>query len=294
MEINVILTGGFEKWMQTLGYARSTVYGSVRYVTDFFFYLKTLSVTDLDEINQGTILSYYKHLQVRGSRKTTGALSQNYIASNVNAIKRFARYLQVTGKSSLEITLQTPVEKAHLSRMVLTQSEIRAMYKVCSDDYLGVRDRAILGIYYGCALRRSEGVALNVKDVMLKERLLHVRSGKGYKERYVPMAFNVADDLERYIKDSRETFRGFKKSVNPEALLLSMQVKRMCGNAVINRVQRLASVAGINKAVGLHTLRHSIATHLLGAGMTLEEVSQMLGHSSIESTQLYTHLVAEM
>jgi len=179
MEINVILLGSFEKWMQTLGFARSTVYGSVRYVTDFFFYLKTLFVTDIDDINHGTILSYHKHLQVRGSRKTTGGLSQNYIASNINAIKRFARYLQVTGKASLEITLQTPVEKAHLSRMVLTTSEIRAMYKACPVDYLGVRDRAILGIYYGCALRRSEGVALNVKDVLSKERLLHVHSGKG-------------------------------------------------------------------------------------------------------------------
>ncbi len=63
-----------------------------------------------------------------------------------------------------------------------------------------------------------------------------MRSGKGYKERYVPMAFNVADDLERYIKDPRETFRGFKKGANPEALLLCMQVKRMCSNEVIKRV----------------------------------------------------------
>jgi len=108
------------------------------------------------------------------------------------------------------------------------------------------------------------------------------------------MTTGVADDLETYINQGRETFRSFKKSVNPEALLLSMQVKRMCGNAVIKRVQQLASVAGINKAVRLHTLRHSIATHLLEAGMTLEEVSQLLGHASIESTQIYTHLLAEM
>jgi integrase/recombinase XerD len=70
-----------------------------------------------------------------------------------------------------------------------------------------------------------------------------------------------------------------------------MQVKRMCGNALIERVHKLAQTANIQKGIGLHTLRHSIATHLLQSGMTLEEVSQFLGHSSLESTQIYTHLV---
>lgn len=291
MEINVILLQGFEKWLKTLEYAPSTVYLSVRYVNDFFFYLKSLDITSLEQIKDAEITAYYNHLKTRPQKKQTGGLSQNYIVSNINAIKRFSHYLQVTGKGNLEITLQTPVNK-QTHKAILTCEEIKAMYNACSVDYLGIRDRAILGIYYGCGLRRSEGAALDVKDILLKEKLVLVRSGKGYKERYVPMAQAVKDDLENYIRQARERIQSFKPQKNP-ALFLSIQVRRMCKNALMERIHKLAKSAGIQKEVGLHALRHSIATHLLQSGMTLEEVSRFLGHSSLESTQIYTHLANE-
>jgi integrase/recombinase XerD len=292
MEINIVLTQSFEKWLKTLEYAESTVYLSVRYVNDFFFYLKSKDIRSLEQIEAKTITGYYKYLQTRPQKKQTGGLSQNYIVSNINAIKRFSKYLQVTGKGNLEITLQTPVNK-ETSKIILHQEEIKALYKACGSDYLGIRDRAILDIYYGCGLRRTEGINLDVKDVMLKEKLVFVRAGKGYRERYVPMTGTIRDDLEEYIYQGREYIQNFKKEVKAEALFLSMQVKRMCGNQVIERIHKLSLTAGINKSVGLHTLRHSIATHLLQSGMTLEEVSQFLGHSSLESTQIYTHLANE-
>jgi len=291
MEINVILSESFEKWLKTLEYAESTVYLSVRYVNDFFFYLKSKDIRSLEQISPTTINSYYKHLQIRPQKKQTGGLSQNYIVSNINAIKRFSKYLQVTGKGNLEITLQTPVNKA-TNKTILSQEEIKALYQATDNTELGIRDRAILSIYYGCGLRRSEGANLDIKDILLKERLVFVKAGKGYKERYVPMTEAVKDDLENYISQAREKIQGFKDIKN-EALFLSMQVKRMCGNALIERIHRLSETAGIQKETGLHTLRHSIATHLLQSGMTLEEVSQFLGHSSLESTQIYTHLANE-
>jgi integrase/recombinase XerD len=291
MDINVILLQGFEKWLKTLEYAPSTIYASVRYVSDFFFYLKSLEVTALEQIENASITAYYSHLKTRPSKKHAGALSQNYITSNINAIKRFSKYLQITGKGNLEITLQTPVNK-ETHKTILMLQEVKALYQACGSDYLAIRDRAILGIYYGCGLRRSEGAALDVKDILLKERLVYVRSGKGYKERYGPMTVCVMDDMEAYIYQARERIQSFK-DVKNEALFLSMQVKRMCGNALIGRVQHLASAAKINKAIGLHTLRHSIATHLLQSGLSLEEVSQFLGHASLESTQIYTHLAHE-
>jgi site-specific recombinase XerD len=107
------------------------------------------------------------------------------------------------------------------------------------------------------------------------------------------MTGSVREDLESYIYTAREQVRGEKK-INPEALLVSSQGKRMSGTQVIGRVHHLAEMARISKLVGLHTLRHSIASHLLHSGMTLEEVSQFLGHSSLESTQIYTHISAEM
>jgi integrase/recombinase XerD len=292
MDINVILEGSFEKWLTTLGYAKSTVYGSPRYVRDFFFYLKTRKITELEAINPGVLEGYYKYLQKRRNKRHTGGLSDNYMNSNFNAIKRFSRYLQETGRPFFEVTVRTRPDK-ETPRIILTSEEIKALYKACGSDYLGVRDRAMLSIYYGCGLRRSEGISLDVKDVLLKERLVFVRSGKGYRERYVPMTGAVMDDLEEYICQAREHILSFKSNTKQEALFLSMRDKRLCGNQVIARLQKLAQAVGINKPVGLHTLRHSIATHLLQSGMTLEEVGRFLGHSSLESTQIYTHLANE-
>ena len=106
------------------------------------------------------------------------------------------------------------------------------------------------------------------------------------------MSGAVRTDLENYIYQAREQIQRSAGTKN-EALFLSMQVKRMCGSALISRIQRITSAAQINKTIGLHSLRHSIATHLLQSGMTLEEVSRFLGHSSLESTQIYTHLANE-
>ncbi len=292
MDINVILEGSFEKWLRTLGYADSTVYGSARYVNDFFFYLKTLKITELEAINPKVLADYYKYLQKRRNKRRTGGLSENYISSNFNALRRFSRYLQETGRPFFEVSMRIRPDK-QTPKIILTCDEIKALYKVCGSDYLGSRDRAILSIYYGSGLRRSEGVNLDVRDILLREKLIFVRKGKNYRERYVPMTSAVMEDLEQYIYQGREQIRSFKKDTKPEAFLLSMQVKRMSGNQVIGRIQRLGQAAGINKPVGLHTLRHSIATHLLQSGMTLEEVSRFLGHSSLESTQIYTHLANE-
>ena len=291
MEINVILSESFEKWLRTLDYAPSTVYASVRYVNDFFFYLKSSEISNLESVQSEAISGYYKHLQSRTNKRFNGSLSNNYITSNINAIKRFSRYLQETEKPFFEVGIKTRQDK-ETNKTILTQVEIKALYKACSNDVLGIRDRAILSVYYGCGLRRSEGANLDLRDVLLKEKLLFVRAGKGYKERYVPMTEAVKDDLENYIYQSRERLQSFKPQKN-EALFLSMQVKRMCGNALIERVHKLRETAKIQKEAGLHTLRHSIATHLLQSGMTLEEVSQFLGHSSLESTQIYTHLANE-
>jgi integrase/recombinase XerD len=292
MDINVILEGSFEKWLKTLGYASSTVYGSTRYVNDFFFYLKTHKITEIEAITPGVQSDYYKYLQSRRNKRRTGGLSDNYISSNFNALRRFSRYLQESGRPFFEVSVRIRPDKES-PKIILTCEEIKALYKACGSDYLGSRDRVILSIYYGSGLRRSEGVSLDVRDILLREKLIFVRKGKNYRQRYVPMTSAVMEDLEEYIYQGREQIRSFKKDTNPEAFLLSMQGKRMCGNQVIERIHKLAQSAGINKPVGLHTLRHSIATHLLQSGMTLEEVSRFLGHSSLESTQIYTHLANE-
>jgi len=291
MEVNAVLTGSFEKWLKTLGYAQSTVYLSVKCVNDFFFYLKSSEISSLEAVQPEVISGYHKHLQTRANKRLGGSLSTNYITGNINALKRFSRYLQETGKPFFEVNIKTRTDK-ETTKIILTPQEIKALYKACDNTVLGIRDRAILSVYYGCGLRRSEGRALNASDILLKEKLVHVRQGKGYRERYVPMAEAVREDLENYIYVARERILSFK-STSAEALFLSMKVNRLGGNALIGRVHKLAVNARLEKEIGLHTLRHSIATHLLQSGMTLEEVGRFLGHSSLESTQIYTHIAHE-
>lgn len=293
MVINIIMEESFERWLRTLGYADSTVYLSTHYVRDFFFYLKRRNLSEIEEISTVVLDDYHRYLQKRSNLRRTGGLSGNYINSNINALRRLSRYLQESGKPFFEVETRIKVEKETL-KTILSWEEILKMYRSCKTDSLGARDRAMLGVYYGCGLRRSEGISLDVKDVMLKERLVFVRKGKGNRERYVPMTGSVAQDMEEYISQARDQIRGVTGGKTMEALFISMKGKRLCGNQVIARLQSLAREAGINKQIGLHTLRHSIATHLLQSGLTLEEVSRFLGHTSLESTQIYTHLSAEM
>jgi integrase/recombinase XerD len=291
MEINVVLTESFEKWLKTLEYAPSTIYLSTRYVSDFFFYLKSKNITTLEEVTPGTIHDYHRYLQTRVNKRQGGGLSPNYITSNINAIRRFGKYLQVTGKGTLEINLQTPADK-DTRKIILDRQEIKALYRACGNDYLGQRDRAMLGIYYGCGLRRSEGTALDVKDILFREGLVFVRAGKGCKQRYVPMTGKVKDDLWDYVFLTRGKIKTCNRS-KEEALFLSERGRRLGGNQVLTRIRYLAGRAGISKTAGIHSLRHSVASHLLQSGLSLEEVSRFLGHASLESTQIYTHLAHE-
>jgi integrase/recombinase XerD len=288
-----LLIQGFEKWLKTLEYAESTVYASTNYLRDFFIYLQKSGITALEEINKTVIEIYHEHLQTRRNKKQAGSLSQNYIISNINALRRFVKYLQITGKPVFEISLKIPIEKEKFTQTILTRSEVKALYNACSNDALGLRDRAMLAVYYGCGLRRNEGASLDVSDVLLKEKLVYVQKGKGYRERYVPMSEGVKEDLENYIHVGRNSLLSCGPQMKEQALFLSVRGKRMNGNSLFLRLKELVKMAGLNKSIGLHTLRHSIATHLLQSGMGLESVSRFLGHQSLESTQIYTHLANE-
>jgi integrase/recombinase XerD len=292
MEINDLLKTSFEKYLKTLGYAESTVRTSVYYVKDFFFYLKTQQIESLEQIQPATIKGYYEYLLTRSNKKQSCGLSQNTIAINISALKRFSKYLQETGKPFFETNIKT-IQDKETHKTILTKAEIKALYKACGGDYFGIRDKAILSIYYGCGLRRSEGQQLDINDILLKEKLVFVRKGKNYKERYVPMTEAIKADLENYIYQARQQFLN-QENEKEQALFINYYGKRLSNNGIMERLHKLVKTAQLNKSVGLHSLRHSIATHLLQSGLSLEEVSQFLGHSSLENTQIYTHLAHEI
>lgn len=145
----------------------------------------------------------------------------------------------------------------------------------------------MLSVFYGCGLRKNEGLHLDVSDVLFKQGLLYVRKGKNRKERYVPMGAKVQADLISYLEKARPLFM---PELTEMGLFLNYTGHSLSGVSHAARLHKLVVKAEIEVKCSLHTLRHSIATHLLRNGMPLRQVSEFLGHASLESTQIYTHI----
>jgi site-specific recombinase XerD len=235
-----------------------------------------------------------------------GALSSSSINTIINAVNSFAQYLNSTGKYMLDYTVERAEDDIKMPS-VLTIQDIKLLYDATFLPHrentlaIGQRDRAIIAIFYGCGLRKMEGTRLNLDDIDLNRKLLFVRNGKGGKQRYVPIASKHAEDIRSYITEGREWFlhehyaRDYtrkhakrKQASDDGAFFISQHGGRL--TEFYPRLTYLKEKAGIEKQFGLHSLRHSISTHLLQSGMPIEEIAKFLGHSSLDSTQIYTHL----
>jgi len=258
-------------------------------LAEFLDYLEDKGCNHPHDIHPTHINSYFEYLHIRPNRKSGGGLSKNYIRKQLQVINKFSRYLTESNQESFAVRFQIKGATDRSSN-VLTVSEVQQLYDAATDDIYGLRNKAMLALYYGCGLRKNEGIGMNVQDVLFDKDLVFIRKGKGYKERYVPLTGNNKTDLENYVCYSRPHLLNGKKE---DALLLSIKGKRLSGVTVYDRLQQLRAQTLITKPVGLHTLRHSIATHLLHSGMKLQQIQRFLGHSSLESTQIYTHLKHE-
>ena len=282
------LKRAFTEWLRLLNFEPSTLkYGPTK-LQEFLYWLESQGITEIASITRQTITEYFDYLLQRQNQRNKGRLSKNSLRTHLTNLRRFARYLRESGNESFDVDIQI-TGKLYNIKEIFTKLEIKALYEATGSDIYGARDRAILAVYYGCGLRRSEGLNLDVKDVLFDRNLLYVRKGKNYKERYVPMTETVRSDLKEYIENVRPVL--LKRPTH--ALFISSQGTRIIGNTMINRLHQLKEKAGIDKDTGLHSLRHSIATHLLQSGMKLEKIKQFLGHSSLESTQIYTHISHE-
>lgn len=280
------LNAGFAEWLRILNFEPTSRRDMPKMLAEFLEYLELQNCNHIHGIQESHLKSYLAYLHERPNRAFGGGLSKNYIRKQIQVIKKFSRYLTESGQESFTVKLRIKGKATNI-KSILTTLEITRLYDAQADDVLGLRDRAMLALYYGCGLRKNEGIQINVTDILLEKELVYVRKGKGYKERYVPLTGQNKTDLEAYLHYARPYLAGKQKS---DALLLGLKGKRLSGVTAYGRLQQLRTKAKINKPVGLHTLRHSIASHLLHSGMKLEQIQRFLGHSSLESTQIYTHL----
>lgn len=278
---------GFSDWQRILNYEKTSQRDMPRMVAEFLSYMQENHINDPANITEGHLQQYHNYLEQRPNRSRGGAISKNYVRKHLQAIRRFARYLGESGHGSFAVNIRMTGRGSNV-RDILLPVEIAELYEHTTDDPLGYRDRAMLALYYGCGLRKQEGLSVNVEDLQLEKELLLVRKGKGYKARYIPLSKQNLKYLSDYLLYGRPYLNPNK---NEKAFLLGVRGKRYTD--AFGRLQKLRLRAGIARPIGVHTLRHSIATHLLQSGMQLEHIQRFLGHSSLESTQIYTHIVAE-
>jgi len=280
---------GFSQWLRVMNFEPSSPRDMPKMLNEFLVYLEVQNCDQPHDIQPEHLKKYLEWLHERPSQTKEGAISLNYIRKHLQVIRKFSRYLTESGQPSFTVKLRIKGKSTNI-KSILTLQEISKLYDAVKDDIFGLRDRAMLALYYGCGLRKNEAVNVNVKDILTEKGLVYVRKGKGYKERYVPLAGSAKVDLENYILYARPHLIAEKKD---DALFLNVNGTRLSGDTCYLRLQTLKTTAGIHKPVGLHTLRHSIASHLLHSGMQLEQIQRFLGHTSMESTQIYTHLKHE-
>ena len=309
------LLKSYREYLQVLGYAAPTVHSWPIHVREFLHYIETNGVQSILSIETRHINNFIIHIKQRTNRRNKGtALSSSSINKIINAVNVFIKFLNSTGKYIVETTAQKAEDNIG-ERVILSIEEVKQLYEATFLPHrengvaIGQRDRAIIAIFYGCGLRRSEGKNLNITDIDVQKRVLFVRRGKGNKQRYVPIAARHLEDIKDYLREGREWFLYShtanaewysdrhgkslvkKDSADDAAFFISQKGNRM--NEFYQRLQQMKQRAEINKNITLHGLRHSIATHLLQSGMDIEEIAKFLGHSSLASTQIYTHIINE-
>jgi len=285
------LVTSYGEWLRALNYERTNADCGVKRVADFLYLMNANGLTEPEQISRKHIEQYFETLGMRINPRTGTALSIHSLKAYRKELNRFARYLHETRQGHLETSntaFTQQISEHGIKDVIYSSDEIIRLYAACSDSVAGLRDRAMLSVYYGCGLRRTEGVMLEMSDVQFSRGMLHVRKGKNYKERYVPMTGRVSGDLTEYALTARPELakqNGCNRFfITSGGLAMGAQSMNICFG-------KLKTKAGIEKPGNLHALRHSIATHLLQRGMSLEQIARFLGHSCLESTQIYTHII---
>jgi integrase/recombinase XerD len=219
-------------------------------------------------------------------------LSSGYQARStarlLSGLRGFYRFLLREGLVAHDPTLQ--IELPQLGRPLpksLSEADVEALLAAPEvTEPLGLRDRAMLEVLYACGLRVTELISLTLEQVNLRQGVLKV-FGKGSKERLVPLGEEAMHWIERYVREGRGFLLGGKPS---DVLFPSLRGEQMTRQTFWHRIKHHARVAGINKSLSPHTLRHAFATHLVNHGADLRVVQMLLGHSDLSTTQIYTHV----
>lgn len=287
----------FYQYQKRLGYVPNSYQARFNYLNEFLSWLECKGNTDVTSVTAQEINQYYQYISDRPSKKDGGALSPKTTHSHMRILRDFFEMLLQDEQIKINPTsiLKFPYPKETSNeRNVVTQEEIKQLYEVAET----AQEKAILSLAYGCGLRASELQNCNIEDIKLREKILIVPKGKGNKRRVIPMSNGVVKDLSNYYYNEREALtqgRDYKLNAsNQNAFMLHSRGGRMMDDTYNKHlkilIERTENETIKEKQITIHCLRHSIATHLLEQGIAVEQVRIFLGHSQLETTQIYTHI----
>jgi integrase/recombinase XerC len=218
------------------------------------------------------------------------AYSKATIARKLATLRSFYKFLVKTGRCAANplSSVRTPKQEKKLPRFLEYEEVKRLLETPPTESWLGARDRAILETLYSTGIRVSELVSLNMDDIDFLGEVVHVR-GKGKKERITPISSSALQAIQHYME-----FRNKRAESNnhfdSRVLFVNKHGQRLSTRSVRRKMDKYLKMAGLDPAISPHTLRHSFATHMLNNGADLRSVQELLGHQSLSTTQIYTHL----
>lgn len=280
---NMEINEAFDNFIQYLRFERGVASNETikNYREDFKIFLSTFKqVKTTDDINVDMLPEFVR-------QQDELARSSATILRRYSLIKNFFSFLLEEGLIKEEIPDVDKPKSSKRLPFVLSNEEVDELLEapdVSKDN--GMRDRAMLEVMYATGLRVSELLALEFKNVNMENRLITIY-GKGNKQRSVPVSSFALEYLRKYIDGPRKRVKGFQKT---DIIFLNRNGKAISRTYFFMQIKRYAEQKGIDSAVSPHTLRHCFATHLLENGASLRAVQEMLGHSNIATTQIYTEV----
>jgi integrase/recombinase XerD len=275
--------------LRARGAAQRTIQTRVWQLRRFFAFLRDRHIEDPVRVSAEDLQSYRQRLIETPTPRGTPA-SASHVNGVLASIKCFYALLLEWDLIGHDPTRRLSFVKKprRLPGTILTVEEVRRIVEAPdASTVLGYRDRTILEVFYATAIRRAELMALALSNVRLPERLIRIEMGKGSKDRLVPLTEVAAQHLDHYLRWIRPELARRPKE---RAVFLSFRGwpidERTLGDIVINAAAR----AGIDKRVTCHSFRHACATHMLENGADLRPIQELLGHASLSSTQIYTHV----
>ena len=266
------------------GLALNTLEAYSRDLNRYISFFEEQGIDAIENIRSFQVIAFLEALRSEG-------LASNSVNRILAAVRGFNKYLL-----SRSVIHENPVEHVELGKVwmrlpdTLTRDEMARLLETPSDRTgLGIRDRAVMELLYATGMRVSEMATLSLAGVNWDVGYCVV-TGKGDKERIVPMGVSAREALRRYLERVRPKFLGDKRG---NALFLNRSGTGLSRQGLWKIVKRYARQAGLEKKVYPHSFRHSFATHLLEGGADLRSVQTMLGHADIATTQIYTHVTRD-